>query len=249
MKILLSVALLLTSIFVYSGCSSDPKYDTNVPEGMYNLGTKYEKDERYEEALAILGQLKNKHPYSKFATEAELKMADIQYKREEYIEAQGSYQTFKEMHPSHARIDYVTFRLAMSFFQQLPSSIDRDLSVGDRAILYFDEVIQSYPKSEHVGAAKENKSKTMRMLADKELYIANFYFIRKRWESALSRYEDTLKKYPALGVDPQALYGAAISAYRIKELPKAKAYYHQLMSEHKDSPEADKARSELGSSI
>ena len=235
--------------FLLAGCSSSETYDTNVPEGMYRLGEKYEKDERYEEALAILGQLKNKHPYSKFATEAELKMADIQFKREEYIEAQGSYQTFKELHPSHPRIDYVTYRLGLSFYNQLPTTIDRDLSVADRAILYFDEVVQSYPQSTYVKDSKINKDKALKMLAEKELYIAYFYFVRKRWESALGRYEDFLKKFPKLGFDQKALYGAAVSAFKIKEMPKAKAYYQQLVSNYKDSDEAKKARSELGSSI
>lgn len=238
--------ILIALLAFMAGCSSDPKYDTSVPEGMFKVGEKYEKDERYEEALAILGQLKNKHPYSKFATEAELKMADIYFTRDEFIEAQNAYQTFKEMHPSHPRIDYVTFRLGLSFSKQLPSTTDRDLSVADRAILYFDEVTQSFPNSQYASEAKEQKIKALKMLADKEYYIANFYFIRKFWGAALGRYEDLLKKYPDLGFEARALYGAAVSAYRVKEIPKAKAYVRQLELEHKGSLEAEKVRRELG---
>lgn len=241
--------LLAFAIFTLVRCSSTPEIDTGTPEGAFKLGEKYDKDERYEEALAQFAQVKNKYPYSKLATEAELRIAEIHFKREEFVESQSAYQTFKEMHPSYPKIDYVTYRLALSFFNQLPSTIDRDLSVAERAILYFDEVVQSYPKSEYVQDSLDYKIKALKMLAEKEYYIGNFYFIRDKWESALGRFEGLLDKYPKLGLDAKALYGAAYSAYKIQDLGKAKTYYDRLISEFKDSPEAEKARHELGSRI
>jgi len=243
-KRLIFLALIWT---VVAGCSSTPDIDTSTPEGAFKLAEKYETDERFEEAIVQYTQVKNKHPYSKLATESELRIAEIHFKREEFVESQNSYQVFKEMHPTHPQIDYVTFRLGLSFFNQLPSTIDRDLSVAERAILYFDEVVQSYPNSSHVGEAKEYKLKALKMLAEKEDYIAHFYFIRDHFESALVRYEGLLDKYPNLGFDEKALYGAAVSAYKIKELNKAKNYYRKLVSDYKDSKEAEKARRELGS--
>jgi outer membrane protein assembly factor BamD len=141
------VSAVFSLVFVTTGCSSFNEIDTSTPEGSYKLAQKYDKDERYEEAIVEYTSLKNKHPYSKLATEAELRIADIHFKREEFIEAQNSYQVFKEMHPSHPQIDYVTYRLGLSFFNQLPGTIDRDLSVADRAILYFDEVVHWPRKS------------------------------------------------------------------------------------------------------
>jgi outer membrane protein assembly factor BamD len=242
-------AVILMSTFGLAGCSSTPDIDTSTPEGAFKLAEKYEKDERYEESIAQYTQVKNKHPYSKLATESELRIAEIHFKREEFVEAQSSYQVFKEMHPTHPQIDYVTFRLGLSFYNQLPSTIDRDLSVAERAILYFDEVVQSYSKSQYVAESRDYKQKALKMLAEKEAYIGHFYFIRDHYESALGRFEGLLDKYPGLGFDAPALYGAAVSAYKIKELNKAKNYYRKLNSEFKDSPEAEKARHELGSNI
>ena len=243
-------ALFLTALWLtLAGCSSTPEIDTSTPEGAFKLGEKYEKDERFEESIVQYTQVKNKYPYSKLATEAELRIADIHFKREEYVEAQNSYQTFKEMHPSHPRIDYVTFRLAMSFYDQLPSTPDRDLSVAERAILYFDEVAQSFPNSPNVKESLEYKTKALKMLAEKEYYIANFYMIRDKYESSLGRFETLLEKYPGLGLDARALYGAAFTAYKIKDLGKAKTYYQRLTAEFNDSAEAEKARREFGNRI
>lgn len=237
------------SIVSLSGCSSSPEIDTSTPEGAFKLAEKYESDERFEEAIAEYTQVKNKHPYSKLATESELRIADIHFKREEFVEAQNAYQVFKEMHPTHAQADFVTYRLGLSFYNQLPPTIDRDLSVAERAIIYFDEVIQSFAKSQYVKDARDYKEKALKMLAEKENYIGHFYFIRDHYESALGRYETLLDRYPGLGLDAKALYGAAVSAYKIKELNKAKNYYRKLITDYKDTSEAAKARGELGSNL
>jgi outer membrane protein assembly factor BamD len=240
--------LILTVVCSVVACSSMQTTDTNTAEGAFQLGERYQKDERFEDALTQFNQVKNKHPYSKLATEAELHIADIHFEREDYIEAQNAYQSFKELHPTHPRIDYVTFRLGLSFFNQLPSSIDRDLQLASRAILYFDEVTTSYPGSEYAPKAKEYKDKAVTMLAQKEDYIAHFYFIREMYDSALGRYEDLLKNYPGR-MAPQALFGAAVSAYETKDFSKAKEYYDELISQYPDSAEADKVRSKIGNEL
>ena len=140
-----------------SACSSLDSYDTSTAEGSFKLAEKYVEDERYEEAIALFADVKNKFPYSKLATDAELKIADVQYDRESYLEAQTAYEVFKELHPKHPKSDYVTYRLGMSLFNQLPSTIDRDLSLAERAIVYYQEVIRSFPGSEFVASAKEHR--------------------------------------------------------------------------------------------
>ena len=241
-KILIFPALLF-SLIACSSTDDLPSIDT--ARGLYESGLKLMKDERYEESISRFAEVKNKHPYSKYANEAELKIADVYYLRETYIEAENAYKLFKEFHPADPQIDYVTFRLAMSYFKQLPSSIDRDLSVSHKAILYFDEVIKKYPTSKHIGEAQKYKKEALSMLAQKELYIANFYFIRDHYDSALTRYEGLINSYSNLGFDTKAVYGAAISAYRSKNYKKAKHYLDYLAKYHKDSGEFKKANNEI----
>ena len=172
-------------------------------------------------------------------------MADAYYKQESFPEAQVTYQTFKELHPKHANIDYVTFRLAMSFFMQLPETIDRDLALTASAILYFDELVVRYPNSTHVAEAKEKKTECLKKLASKEEYIADFYFIRKKYDSALNRYELLVKNYPNLGFEARALSRAAIAAARIGELDRAKSLVQKLRTQFPDSSELSAAEREI----
>lgn len=228
------------------GCSSAEKYDTSTPEGAFKAAEELENDERFEEAVQKFAEVKNKHPYSRFATLAELKIADVHFKREAYIEAQNAYQIFKDFHPKHPQADYVTYRLALSYYNQLPESIDRDLSLADKAILYFDEVINSFPASEFVADAKDKRASALRMLTEKEIYIARFYFIRDMYDSALKRYEYVLKTYPNLGYDSTALFGASKSAFETGEKDRGLQHYKNLNSLFPSSEEAKRARSEFG---
>lgn len=240
----LAMVPFVLSLF-FTGCSTFKPINTSTVEGAYQLGLRYEKEDRFEEALAQFQTVKNKYPYSSYATLAQLKIADIYFEQENYPEAQGSYQVFKELHPTHPKSAYATYRLALSIYNQLPSTIDRDLSLADKAILYFDEVLQSYPESEYAAKAKDYKIKTLKMLAAKEYYIAHFYFIRDKYGSALGRFEELLQRYPDLGYNARALYGAAISAYKTKDLEKAKVYLGKLTENYKSSSEAKNAESEL----
>lgn len=236
---------LLSFLLLLAGCASEPKFDLNTAEGAYKRAQFLEKEERYEEAILQYNEVKNKFPYSKLSTEAELRVADIQFERGTYIESQVSYQLFKELHPKHPLADYVTYQIGMSYFNQLPSTIDRDLSVSKNAIIFFDELTLNHPQSKWFEKAKETKLKILKMLAEKENYIAHFYFIREKYDSALGRYETLIQKYKGLGFDQKALYGAAYSAYKIKDFSKTKQYYDELLEKHKDSDEAKQIQQEI----
>jgi outer membrane protein assembly factor BamD len=244
LRVIISVLLLISSISLLSGCSStDKKSDT--AEGAYGIAQEYDKDERFEEAIKRYQDVKNKFPYSKYATMSELSIADVYFKQESYPEAQVAYQSFKDLHPKHPQIDYVTYRLALSFFNQLPSTIDRDLSLAQSTILYFDEVISHYPNSEYAKDAKEKKEATVKMLAAKEDYIADFYFIRDKYDSALIRYDGLLKKYPGLGFDAKALGRAAVAASRNGEPDRAQKYLSELQNRFPGSDELATAKKEM----
>ena len=93
--------------------------------------------------------------------------------------------------------------------------------------------------------AQKKKNEALRMLADKEHYVAHFYFIREFYESALGRYEDLIKKYPDSGLLKKAYYGATVSAYRAKEFDKARLYFQKLAKAFPKADETKEARSEL----
>lgn len=244
---------ILKSLFIFavlgyffaavSGCSTLDQ-DTNSAEGLFKLAQQYENSERYEIALQKYAEVKNKFPYSSLATASELASADVQFKRESYAEAQIAYQNFRDLHPKHPKIDYVIYRTALSFFHQVPETIDRDLTLANDAIYHFGEIIKSYPQSEYVIDSKAKREKCYSMLAEKELYIADFYMLHENYGSALTRYENLMAKYTGLGYDPKALLGAAKAAAKSNNLTKQKKYSELLQSKYSNSDEAKKLKTE-----
>ena len=176
---------------------------------------------------------------------AELSIADVYFKQESYAEAQVAYQTFRDLHPKHAQISYVVFRLGLSYFNQLPETVDRDLSLATNAILIFNELIKNHSSSEFINEAKEKRDKALKMLAGKEDYVADFYFIREKYDSALTRYEGILSKYPNLGFDAKALSRAAVCASKIGEQNKARKHVFELERRFPGSPEAEFIKKEI----
>ncbi len=240
---LFCLAFLFAFQSLISGCASEEK-NLSTAEGAFKYAQEFDQAERYEMALNKYADVKNKFPYHSLATEAELAIADVNYKRESFAEAQLAYQNFRDLHPKHPKIDYVVYRIGMSFFSQLPETYDRDLSLGNDAIYYFDELIRAYPKSQYVLEAKQKKDETFKMLSEKELYIADFYFKQKKYSAALRRYESTLQKFSGIGFDPRAHLGAARSALKIEDSSKQKYHVQMLQKQYPQSDEAAKARSE-----
>ncbi len=244
-RLLLLALFLVASVSPLIGCSTADTTDTSTPEGAMKVADEYAKDDRYEEAIAKYSDVKNKFPYSRLAAEAELKIADINFSRESYIEAQNDYQLFREFHPKHPKSDYVTFRLAMSYFNQLPTTVDRDLSLADKAILFFDDEIKNYPSSKFTEESKKHRDEALHMLASKEIYIARFYDKHKKYDSAEKRYEGLLKTYPNIGFDAQALYGAANAAFQQGDKDRTSQHLKNLYSLFPDSNESKRAKNEF----
>ena len=233
--------LMAVLCFYFVACSSSDK-NSETPEGIFSIAQEYENDDRFDEAIRRYQEVKNKFPYSHWATKAEIAIADVHYKDEAYPEAQVSYQTFKELHPKHPQIDYVSFRIGLSFYNQLPESNDRDLTLAFDAITAFDEVIKNYSGSEFAKESREKRTECLKKLAAKEDYIANFYFVREKYLAAFKRYEKLITLYPGQGFDAQALSRAAISAHKISQNDKANEYLKKLNVQFPDSSEYNEAR-------
>lgn len=228
-----------------AACVTEPKVNLNTPEGLFKLGDFYQKQERYEEAINQYKTLSNKHPYSKLAIEAELRVADCHYKKEDYIEAYSAFKTFKELHPKHPMMDYVTYHAAESLREDLPTTVDRDLTSASQAINYYEELLAVYPQSKYAADAKEKRFKLIQMLADKELYIADFYFKQKKYLGALTRYELFLQSFPQNKRVPYGLLRAAQSALLAKLPDRLSTHLRRLTAEHPSSPEAITAKKEF----
>lgn len=191
MKIIhfLFVCILLVTV----GCSTKRPEGSTEAEVLFKEAKSLIDKSRYIQANEKLNQLRSQYPYSFYATHAELLQADILFAQESYAEAASAYILFRDFHPKYSELGYVIFRISESFYRQLPSTFDRDLSAGLEAIKYYSELLQSYPNTEYSKEAQQRINQIEEMLEKKEIYIADFYFKTKDYPAAKARYEDVLK--------------------------------------------------------
>lgn len=241
----MKIILLLPILLLLNACVSYDDYDTSKASGAYGLAQQLQKDERYEEALLQYKDLKNRFPYSRYAVEAELQVAEIQFAKESFPEAQGAYQLFKELHPKHKRIDYVTFQIGESIYMQLPTTIDRDLSVAPSAIMEYKILLRDFPNSEFAKKAQSRINESYTKLAEKELYIADFYYRTDKWQHALVRYENYLKLFQSHDQRPRALLRAGYAAEKFGDPSKKNILFRKLIKDYPNSKEAKYAKGAL----
>ncbi len=176
------------------GCAG-AEVDENDPAALSKEAENDINSSRYILALEKLQKLKNQHPYSNQAIDAQLRIADVYFLQENFSEAAATYEAFKDLHPKHPRLAYAAYRVGLSFFSDMPGNHARDLASGFRAEEAFKDYLRQFPVAEFSDDAKAKLAETRRVLAGKEMYIANFYFKREKWEAAKNRYSKVVNQY------------------------------------------------------
>lgn len=191
MKVIHFLLISLT-VFCLSCATKRPEGNTEA-EILFKEAKSLIDKSRYIQATEKLNVIRSQYPYSFYATHAELLQADILFAQESYAEAASAYILFRDFHPKYSELGYVIYRISESFYRQLPSTFDRDLSAGIEATKYFHELLQSYPNTEYTKEAQARIEQIETMLEQKEIYIADFYFKTKDYSAAKNRYEEILK--------------------------------------------------------
>ncbi len=151
-----------------------------------------EKD--YVSAAQFYTKLKENFPFSPYVIEAELSLADAFFLDEEWDAASEAYKEFESLHPRHEAIPYVLYNIGMSNINAYPS-IDRSPQQIDEAYSYFNRVRESYPGTDYAVASEEKMRECRTLLAQHDLYVADFFYRMGRYGSALIRYKNILKEY------------------------------------------------------
>lgn len=189
------IASTLFSGAVLNGCSSADTDSSNDPAALMKDAEEDIDSSRYMLAVEKLQKIKNEHPYSKEATEAALRIADVFFLQENYTEAAATYEAFKDLHPKHPKLEYAMYRIGLSHFNDMPGNIARDLTSGYKAQDGFNDYLFKFPSGQFSADARAKLAETRKILAEKEMYIGNFYYKRDMWEAAKGRYTKVVNQY------------------------------------------------------
>lgn len=213
----MKIALITLLIILLSACSTDKPEGKTEAEILFKEAEELMKADRFILATEKLNLIKTQHPYSFYATPAELLQADILYEQENYIEAAAAYLLFRDFHPRHEKIPYVVYKIADSYYKQIPDTIDRDLEPAIEALKYYDEVIQKYGDTSYRKDAENRIVKAKKMLRQKDQYIADFYFRTKEFSAARYWYLDILENHQDERTRSHAMLRTILATSQLKE--------------------------------
>jgi outer membrane protein assembly factor BamD len=175
------------------------------PDELYELGTR-ELDRRgYEEARQHFRQIVERHPNSAYAPRARFLIGEAYYREPEFDKAIMEFETFLSFYPRHEIADLVQYRLAMAYYDQI-KPIEQDQTFAAKALDQFRKLVKDYPESRYATDALAKIDICRGRLAQKEVWVANYYFTQGNPGAARQRLELVLRTYPRTLVIPEALW-------------------------------------------
>jgi len=198
--------LLVFVVLALSGCASvsklwpfhGKKVQKEAPKTEEQLQEEANRDfrkGRFTLAEEVFQKIKDRYPFSPYATIAELRLADCKFFKEEYEEAIPLYEEFERLHPTHSYMPYAIFQEGTCYYR-LMASPDRDQSFTHKAIETYERLLRRYPDSPYSFEAKRRVRKARDRLAAHELVVAKWYIRVKQYKQALARLEGVLTQYP-----------------------------------------------------
>ena len=183
---------------------SDPRSESNpTAAALYKDGLDFFERGRYARSISFFQKLRDEYPFSEEAEAAELKIAEAYYLNEEYIQADETYKNYLTFQPTGRHIHYVKYQLGQVNLAQF-TGVDRDLEKIKEARGYFQSVVKDHPQSEHVADARKKLAETRLHLAEREIYVGNYYLKEERYPAARERFENVLRDYPDTPTAPKA---------------------------------------------
>lgn len=222
------------------------------PAGKFNAEKSFAKanklidDKDYEEARAILLEIKNRDLSKKYAPLAQLRIADSYVKEEEPELAVAEFRRFLEIYPDHRHAPYAQYQIAMVYFNQIESP-ERGHGGAARAIAEFEKLKKDFPRNPYKDLIDIRIEKCRNIMADYEFLVGEFYLKKGSYSAAIGRFETLFKTFPDYKKEANVLLNLGISYKKAGQKEKSEEYLNHLLKKYPNSPLTSDAKKELSS--
>ncbi|MCX6118602.1 MAG: outer membrane protein assembly factor BamD [Proteobacteria bacterium] len=225
---------MIVTIFINS--CAEKEFDPTDAKKSFAIAKEPFDSGRYEDGIKRLSEFKSRFPYSQFTPEAELLIADSQFKLDRFQEAAATYDTFVKLHPKHPKVDFAMFRVGESYWQDAPEVVSREQEYTQKAITQWKDLIARFPNSEYSKQASKLVEDGTRRIAESVRFVARFYCKQEIWHACAYRYIKLLERFPQYkDISDEALESAANALDKVAEAKDAdpesdKNLFHRTMT-------------------
>jgi outer membrane protein assembly factor BamD len=202
------VGLVLPAVLLAAcgGSSSDtakPAAD-QPPEALYSQAQQAFDERDFKTATTRFDEVERQHPYSTWATKAQLMSAYASYQRGDYDGAIVALDRFISLHPGSEELAYAYYLKALCYYDRI-SDVERDQRITQLATNALNDVITRFPTSDYARDAKLKLDLTYDQLAGKDMAIGRFYLKRGEYNAAINRFRSVVKTWQTTSQVPEAL--------------------------------------------
>ena len=197
----------IAAVGVLVGCSSDgeEEYVERPVEDLYNEAQDLLESGDPRQAGRAFEEVERQHPYSLWATRAQLMSAYAFYEANNYDEAIAAAERFIELHPGHPDVPYAYYLIGISYYEQI-SDVGRDQKMTEEALAAFDELTRRFPDSQYARDSELKADLARDHLAGKEMSIGRYYLRRGQYVAAINRFRNVVERYQTTTHVPEALH-------------------------------------------
>jgi outer membrane protein assembly factor BamD len=192
----------------------------------------------WEDARALLAEVRRLFPYTRYARLAELRLADVDFEQEKFSDAISEYREFAQNHKNDPDVEYSRYRLTKALFSDiddtilLPPAEERDQATTAEAYKELRNFLREFPKSRYRGDVAYMLDVVTGRMARHELYVARYYLKGDNFDAAVVRIDFALKAYPGSSLTPEALVLKGETLMKQKKLADARAVFERVQKEY-----------------
>jgi outer membrane protein assembly factor BamD len=202
----LTAAVAILAAAALAACSSKKEEYVERPvEQIYNGAVDLLSQQNYRQAAREFDEVERQHPYSVWATKAQLMAAYANYQANRYDDAIVGLDRFIQLNPSNRDVAYAYYLKALSYYEQI-TDIQRDAKITELSLKALDEVVTRFPDSTYARDSRLKIDLTHDHLAGKEMDVGRFYLTRGQYLGAINRFKLVVDKYQTTSHVPEALH-------------------------------------------
>jgi outer membrane protein assembly factor BamD len=190
---------------VLAACSTPKDVYVDRPvEDLYNGAMDNLNDGDYQKAAKTFDEVDRQHPYSVWATKAQLMSAYALYQQGKYDDSIIAADRFIQLHPGHRDIAYAYYLKALDYYIQI-ADVARDQKTTQQALNALAEVVRRFPDSKYARDARLKMDLARDHLGGKEMDIGRWYEHQGSYLAAINRFKIVIEQYQTTTHVPEAL--------------------------------------------
>lgn len=202
----IQVLMVFVITVMLAACAAEEDTYKEAPvERLYNQAIAQLEEGEYEIAAKAFAEVDRQHPYSVWATKAQLMSAYSYYQNNDYDDAIIALDRFIQIHPSNRDVPYAYYLKSLSYYEQI-SDVGRDQKMTQLALKSLNEIVTRFPNSKYSRDAALKIDLTRDHLAGKEMEIGRYYENQGQFLGAINRYKKVIDQYQTTTHVPEALH-------------------------------------------